>query len=856
MSTLDSRSFLHASIPDLLQELSLDEKIKYLGAPNWWNTHAIERLGIPAIRMSDGPNGVRGSSYFHPTSAQCIPCATSLAATFDTDLIREVGEFLADESKAKSSGILLAPTCNIQRTPLGGRAYESFSEDPHLSGTMSAAVVGGVQSKGVAACIKHFVANDQESERYATDSVMSDRALREIYLYPFMLAQRDSQPWAYMTAYGRINNVHCSENTELLQGILRNEWRFDGIVMSDWYGTYGVDQALNAGLDLEMPGPPRWRSSLLVSHCISAMKLAARTIDIRAGTMLRFVQKVARANPEVVYGDGVERTRDTPEGRAWCRRLAAEGMVLLKNEGELLPLQASKVKKVVVIGQHATARVISGGGSAALEASYVVTPLQGILANLPAGIDVNYTIGCEAHKLLPMLDSNMTTLEGHPGWRCTFYNHDAEGKWSDVVLDSVIKNTVAKFSDFVPDGLTPTWSIQMKGQLTIEKSCPFELGLCVAGRAKLWADGKLLIDNWTTQRNGDFLYGVGTAEERGVINMTAGKPVEITIEYTNTRPPNAPAGSTERRTAQPGIMLGLRFGGCEKLDADKEIEKAVKLAAESDVAIIVGGLTPEWECEGFDRPTMHLPGRQDELISRVGKANRNTVVCIQSGSAVSMPWLDDVNCLLQCWYSGNEAGNAIADVLFGNVNPSGRMPLTFPIRLEDVPAYPNLQCENGKIHYREDLFVGYKHYQKKSIRPNFEFGFGLSYTTFSISNLTVSAPTTSDASFCVSVSVDITNTGSVSGSEVVQAYVSMPDVGVTTPRLQLRGFGKAKNLAPGASQTVTIQLNKYAVSFWDTPIHAWTAKAGTYSIHIGTSSGNLPLQATFDLRESFEWNGL
>ncbi|EIW79091.1 glycoside hydrolase family 3 protein [Coniophora puteana RWD-64-598 SS2] len=850
-------NFLNASVPVLLEQLELDEKIKLLTAPNWWNTNEIERLGIPPIRMSDGPNGVRGSSYFHPTLAQCIPCATSLGATFDTELAREVGQFLADESKSKSSCILLAPTVNIQRTPLGGRAYESFSEDPHLSGSFAAAIVDGVQSKGVAACIKHFVGNDQESERYAADSVMSERALREIYLMPFMLAQRDAQPWAYMTSYGRIEGVHCSESPKLLRDILRKEWGFDGIVMSDWYGTYGVDESMNAGMDLEMPGPPRWRTPLLVSHCISAQKVSIKTIDALAGRMLAFVQKLARKNPEVVWGDGVERLRDTPEGRGFCRRIAAEGITLLKNEGGVLPLQKGKVKTVAVVGSHAKGKIISGGGSAALEASYVVTPWEGLVANVPEGVELKYALGCEAHKHLPMLDKYMTTKDGKPGWTCTIFNRDENEQPGEVLLTSVVKNTLIKFSDFLPSGLTHTWGITLKGDLTTDYTGRYELGLAVAGRAKLYANGKMIVDNWTQQRNGDFLYSVGTAEERAVIDVEAGKPVEVMIEYINTRSENAPKGLTERRTAQLGIMLGVRFGGCPKVEADEAMEEAVKLASECDAVVVVGGLTPEWECEGFDRPTMHLPGRQDELISKVAKANPNTIVCLQSGSAVSLPWLESVKGLVQCWYSGNEAGNAIADVLYGTVNPSGRMPLTFPVRIEDSPAYPNLASENGKIHYREDLFVGYKHFQNKGIRPHFAFGYGLSYTTFSVTDLTVKTASTSDASFALEVGVKVTNTGAVTGSETVQAYVQLPDdIGVTTPRLQLRGFAKARDLAPGESRTVTIRMGKYAVSFWDTPINAWSARKGTYVVHVGTSSDDLPLQSTFEVAQTFEWSGI
>ncbi|GLB35269.1 putative glycosyl hydrolase 3 family protein [Lyophyllum shimeji] len=850
------RSFLDASIPDLVAKLKVEEKISLLGAPSWWNTTAIERLAIPAIRMSDGPNGVRGSSHFVSTPAQCLPCATSLASTFDPELVHEVGVFLGKEAKIKSSVVLLAPTCNIQRTPLGGRSFESFSEDPHLSGILAAAYVNGLQSEGVSATIKHFVGNDQEHERTAAESVISPRALREIYLYPFMLAQRDAKPGAFMTAYGRIWGVHCSENKRLLTGILRNEWNFEGIVISDWYGTYGVDQPLNAGLDLEMPGPPRWRTPQLVLHCLTAQKFHFRTLDQRVTNFLTFVQKQARRNPEVVYGHGVERTRDTPERRRFCRKLAADGIVVLKNKGGLLPLSARKVRQLAIIGPNAKERIVSGGGSAALKPSYIVTPFEGILAGLPQGLSVEYEIGCYAHKYLPTLENDLATPAGEPGWLCTFYSHKEDGSLSEPVATFVLLDTRVKLNDFLPAGLTPTWSIKLEGKLTIEKTMPFELGLTVAGRAKLWINGQLTIDNWTKQTPGDFFYGQGTVEEKATVDLTAGVGVNVLVEYTNTPPPDGADEKGEGRLSQPALMRGVRLGGCEKIDPEEAIEAAVSLAAKSDAVLFVGGLSPEWESEGFDRPTLQMPGRQDEVIQRLAEANPNTIVIIQAGSAVSMPWVDSVAGIVQAWYLGNEAGNAIADVLYGVVNPSGRLPLTLPVHAEDVPAYLNDRCENGKIHYREDLFVGYKHYQARNIKPLFPFGFGLSYTTFSFSGLTVVETSCNAEEFGLEINVAIKNEGRVTGSEVVQLYVSFPDIGVTTPKLQLKGFGKAKDVAPGATRAVSIKLDKYAVSFWDVERNAWYAAAGQYGIHVGPSSVDLPLQTTYILQNGFFWVGL
>ncbi|KAI0027418.1 glycoside hydrolase family 3 protein [Vararia minispora EC-137] len=841
------RSFLEADIDELVKKLRPEEKVALLAGPNWWNTSSVERLHIPAVRMSDGPNGVRGSSHFIMTPAQCLPCATSLAATFDEAKIVELGRFLAEEAKIKSSVILLAPTCNIQRSPLGGRAFESFSEDPHLSGIMAAAYVSGLQVEGVSASIKHFVANDQEHERTAADSVMSKRALREIYLYPFMLAQKYAQPWAFMTSYGRIDGTHCSENSELLQTILRDEWGFEGIVMSDWHGTYGTSESLNAGLDLEMPGPPRWRTQSLISHSLSSQKLSESTVDQRVANLLTYVQKLARRNPHVVYGDGKERSRDSPQLRAFARQLAADGIVLLKNEDSALPLGASS-KTVAVIGPNARANVISGGGSAALKPTYVVTPFEGISAAAPEGVEVKYALGCYAHKYLPTLEDSLTTPRGENGWLCTFYTHDEHGEPDKAVAEYVVSDTRIKLNDFLPDFLTPTWSIKLTGRLTVEASGPFELGLAVAGRAKLFVDGKLIIDNWTKQTPGDFFYGQGTIEEKAVVSIAAGEPVDVLVDYTSTPPPDM----INTDLSQPALMRGVRLGGARKIDPEEEIADAVQLARQADAVVVVAGLTPEWESEGFDRPTLGLPGLQDELISQLGKANPRTIV----GSAVAMPWVDDVSAVVQAWYQGNEMGNALADVLFGAVNPSGRLPLTFPARIEDIPAYPNLRSERGKIHYREELFVGYKHYQLRAVQPLFPFGHGLSYTSFEISQLAISPPSLSASDLALVLTLAIQNTGAVAGSHVVQIYVAMPDVGATTPRLQLRGFAKARDIAPGGTARVSVSLDRCAVGFWDERGGRWRGRAGTYGVFVGRSSCDLALEGTFELERDIEWTGV
>jgi beta-glucosidase len=515
----------------------------------------------------------------------------------------------------------------------------------------------------------------------------------------------------------------------------------------DRYGTYSTTEALNAGLDLEMPGPPRWRTQSLVSHVLSAGKVSFDTINERAGSVLSLVQHLARTNPEVVYGDGEEGTLDTPERRQFCREIAAEGIVLLKNENGLLPLKPAPGKnmKVVVVGPNAKGTVISGGGSAALKPSYVITPFAGIGQMAPEGVEVSYALGCYAHKYTPTIEKLIRTHDGQPGWTCTFYGYDAETeeRLPEPVASFVLTDTRVKVNDFVPAGLGSTWGFELRAKMTPDTTGPCELGLTVAGRARLYINGEESIDNWTHQRPGDFFYGQGTMEETAVINVEEGVELDIRVSYINTPKKQTEEEAESKAETNPALMRGLvrvqpyhvslillmcgvqRLGGCPKIDSDEAIAEAVTLAKASDIVIFVGGLTNEWEAEGTDRPSLALPGRQADTIRALGEANKNTVVVIQAGSAVDMTWAKDVGAILHSWYLGNEVGAAISDVLYGRVNPAGKLPLSLPARIEDSPTHLCSRSENGQIHYREDLFVGYKHYHAHGTQPLFPFGYSM-----------------------------------------------------------------------------------------------------------------------------------
>ncbi|KIK64526.1 glycoside hydrolase family 3 protein [Collybiopsis luxurians FD-317 M1] len=856
--------FAKADIDEIVDQLTTDEAISLIAGVGFWHTHAVDRLGIPAVKVSDGPNGIRGNHFFMGTLAKCLPSATALGATWNPTLIETVGlKLLAGEAKLRGASVALAPTCNIQRSPLGGRSFESFSEDPYLSGMIAASYVKGVQAGGIAATIKHFVGNDKENDRMGSDSILSDRALREIYLMPFMLAQKYAQPWAFMTAYNRINGTHVSENPLIIQKILRDEWKFDGMTMSDWFGVYSIDLSINAGLDLEMPGTNKWRTLDLVKRSIGSRKITLRTVKARARKVLEFVQKCCQECPEVLDGDGQERTVETEEDNLLMRKVAAESIVLLKNEGRILPLKPKEqgIKKIAIVGGNAKARVLSGGGSAALKPSYFISPYQGIVnaveKDFGSDVEVTYCEGARGYMTMPTLEQELVTEDGQPGWTGSWYSHlsDESMTPAEKPLSSFLVDETRIFiSTSYPKELTTRWTLRLRGFLRPrQKDTPFEFGLMVAGRAKLFVDGQLVIDNWTRQRRGESFFNCGTQEERGVFVLKANTKHEVLVEFCNVRGPADGDEDEYIMDSNPAVQLG----GDTVEDFDKLLEQAVALAQEADVVIAVVGLNSDWETEGYDRTTLSLPGRTDELISKVAASNKKTVVVTQSGSAITLPWTDEVPSIVHAWYLGNATGDAIADVLFGRHNPSGKLSLTFPKRLEDVPSHGHFHSENGKVIYAEDLYVGYKHYHHRNIAPQFAFGHGLSYTTFSLSSLKLSEPSVSGNECTFTASVNISNTGSIPGSEVVQLYVSLPATPeYTHPVRQLKGFYKVQDLQAGKSKDIEIHLDKYAVSYWDDKINSWVVEKGVYGIEVGLSSDDIRLSGRLELKKGFEWNGL
>ncbi|PPQ71098.1 hypothetical protein CVT24_009849 [Panaeolus cyanescens] len=868
--------FEQLDIKATLAKLTIPQKIKLLTGLGWWSTEPVPEAGIPSIRMSDGPNGVRGGQFFNGVPSSCFPSSTGLGSSFDEDLAWKVGEALGEEARAKSTHILLAPTVNIQRSPLGGRGFESFSEDPNLNGNIAAAYINGLQSKGVSATIKHYVANDQEFERFSISSDLSERALREIYLKPFQIAIKKSNPWAIMSAYNRVNGLHVSENKRLLDDILRKEWGYQGTIISDWTGTYSTTASIQAGLDIEMPGPTVMRGKA-VERALQAGKLTINGIDKRvekAGEHRVCIKNVTNersisiqvlnlVNKGIASGipfDGPEESRDTPELRQLLRTAAADAIVLLKNDKKLLPV-VNNPKSIAVIGPNAKYAMTSGGGSARLRSTYTISPLEGISdVAKDIGAEVKWSLGTTTHKYIPLLDQYLVRDDGQQGADVLFWNElpseDFVSTTANLTapLPPHIWSTTTHSSEcFLVDGIGAdkvnlVCFYSYKAKFTPDQSGDWEFGLNLAGRGNLFLDGKLVIDLSTAPEQGESFFGMGTTDIRQVAkDLTAGQAYDLEIRVSS-------AEFVARGTPFP-CWGGIRAGAIRDLSDDAHIQEAVQLAKSSDLAILVVGLNYEWETEGNDREDMKLPGLTDRLVEEVVAANPNTIVVNQSGTPVEMPWVEKVSTLLQAFYGGNELGNGLADVIFGKVNPASKLPLTFPKRLEDSPSFPSFGDkgqERGRILYNEGIFVGYRSYDIRNLETLFPFGYGLSYTSFDYSDLKVS-PVSANGDFTVSFTVK--NVGNVAGREVSQIYISDKEACLPRAPKELKGFIKT-SLQAGESKTVEVSLDREALGFYDDVAQHWIAESGTFVVQVGASSVDLKLKDIVDLKDTLTWTGL
>jgi len=793
-------------IEELLNRLTHEEKVSLLAGSGRWSTVPIDRVGIPRLKVTDGPNGARGEDENHGLTSACFPAGVALAATWDVDLVAEIGGALAEEARAKGAHVLLAPTVNTQRYPRAGRSFECFSEDPYLTSRMAVAYISGLQTRGVGACIKHFVCNDAEFERRSMSSDVDERALHEVYLAPFRAAVQEARPWCVMSGYNRINGTYASEHPLLLD-VLKGEWGFDGIVMSDWGGTYGETTPVG-GLDLEMPGPARWMAAEHVDAAIASGDLSEERLDDKVRRLLRLL---ARTGALGAAGPSPERADDRPEHRALARRAAAESIVLLQNRGGMLPLDPGASAHIAVIGDLAAHTPIMGGGSAEVNAHYAVSVLEGIRAAAGSGTKISYEIGAVTHAAPPPLEACFVTADdGAPGFTVEYYaNPDHAG----APVRSFTTSKSRLFWRSRGDGFVEyhEFSARFRGTFTPERAGEHLLTLgAIGGVTRLILDGEPLLSGGPDPETAPTALSV-------TLDLRAGVSHELVVEF-------ASVGESRFRM--------LEVGHEPPLPPDT-IERAAEAARSADAAVVVVGLGGEWEGEMLDRPDLRLPGSQDDLVASVAAANRNTVVLVAAGSPVEMPWADDVASIAQIWYGGQETGNAVADVLFGLADASGRLPVTFPKVLEDAPV-PELTIRSpGHNVYEDGVFVGYRSYDRDGVEPRFAFGHGLSYTSFAYRDLAATADPGG-----VRVTATIENTGDRAGSEVVQLYVGSPARLGSHPLQELKGFRKV-HLDPGEAATVDFVLTVDDLSWYDGD--GWRCDPGEYEVRVGRSSRDIRL---------------
>ncbi|KAM0721150.1 hypothetical protein Q7P37_003437 [Cladosporium fusiforme] len=812
----------------VLTTLTLEEKIKLLAGSNFWETVTIPEKGVPALKTTDGPNGARGATFQGSVTAACFPAACSVASTFDVDLAYRVGVALGEEALTKGSKCLLGPTMCNHRHPLGGRNFESFSEDPFLAGKLAAQNVLGVQSTGVSATIKHFAANEQETLRLSVDEIISERALREIYLKPFEIAVKESNPHAVMTAYNKVNGHHADSQPFLLKQVLRGEWGWDGLVMSDWGGTNSTAEALNAGLDLEMPGPSRWRKVEDVLKAIKAGEVSEKTIDERTIRVLQFLeQHKCFENPTIPDEQAINK----PEHQSLIREVGAKGIVLLKNEGDVLPLTKEKVsgKKIAVFGL-AKECLSNGGGSASVSAHYKISPWDALNnAWKDDNVKLVFAEGASTMRQLPLITEDVIDTEGNAGFTLRMCNV-GETKPYKTTNHSNSEVSILNTMEVV------NTNVELEGTMTASNTAPYYLTLTGLGPSKVIINDKVIYEQ--KENSSDpmgFLLG-GVAAPLVEFDMEAGQQYRILVQST---PPTACEGE------DLGILegkVGVRLGYISKEENDKDLQsEAVALAKEADYSIVFTGHTTSWETEGQDQVSFNLPkdGSQDNLVAGVAAANPRTIVVNSTGVAIAMPWLDQVSGLLQAWFPGQEAGNSIADVLTGRVNAEGHLTVTIPKRLEDCAAHGNFPGQyNGRqltVKYEEGVFIGYRHFDNlPADKLNFPFGFGLSYTSFDFSELSVAEKSTSEWA----VSIKVTNTGAVQGAVAVQVYVGNSKRVPENPAKALVAFRKT-SLDAGESQVVSLTVKARDFAFWSEQARQWKIDGGEYNFSIGRNAADL-----------------
>jgi len=798
-------------VEDLLKRMTLEEKIDMLGGTGF-ATKPNARLGIPELRMTDGPLGVRIDK------STAFPSGINLAATWNPALVEKIGHALGREVKAHDAHVLLAPCVNIARIPNGGRNFESYGEDPFLASRMAVNYIKGLQSEGVAATVKHFAANNQEHERMFVDAQISERALNEIYLPAFKAAVQEANVLCVMNAYNKINGHFASENDYLLKDKLKNEWGFAGMVMSDWGAVHSSIPTANGAMDLEMPeGEFLNQKNLLPA--IQKGEVMRSTIDDKVRRILRTIFKLGlfeKPSLKDNYKVGAKENREA------AFLAAREGIVLLKNQENILPLDFSKIKSLAVLGPNADKCRTGGGGSSQVDPIKAPSPLEILQKNFGKKVKINYAAGVKLDgESIPIPSKYLSTDTGEEGLFGEYFdNMELNGKPTYSRVDKELYFDWGGGSPFDKRSWkTDNFSVRWTGKIKPAVSGEFILDLTSDDGVRLFLDDKLVIDHWTDHAPESREYQV---------NFTAGKEYKIIIEYYENG-----GGAV--------CKLGWTLPGEDPMTA------AIKAAKQSEVVLLFAGTSAAYESEGFDRQDLILPKNQDELIEKIIEVNKKVIVVVNAGSPVLMDkWLGKVQGVVFAWFGGQEMSYAISDILSGKFNPSGKLPVTFPKRWEDCSAFSSYKKESGITQYSDGIFVGYRHFEHNKIEPLFPFGFGLSYTNFAYTNLKLSTNELSQNDK-LNLTFEIKNTGKVAGSEIPQLYIRDVKSSVERPVKELKGFSKIF-LKPGETKTITFTVDKSALSFYDVNSKSFVAEPGEFEILIGSSSEKIELKDKFVLK--------
>lgn len=819
---------------DDLAEVRLEHRVRLLTGATPWMLHPLDEVGLRSIVVSDGPNGVRGVDEDDTASAQ-LPSPSAIAATWDLDLTARLGALLAEEAVRKEVDVILAPVVNLQRTPVGGRHFECFSEDPFLTARIAGAQIAAVQAHGVGMCVKHFIGNESETDRTSYVARIPEHVLREVYLAPFEYVVRHAGVWAVMAAYNQVDDgtqtASATEHANLLLNVLKGEWAFDGVVISDWLATTSTVESALAGLDVVMPGPGGpWEGALV--RAVERSEVPETVIDDKVRRIIRLGQRVGAVDkrPSAAVETDLPYAERT---RALLRETVARSIVVLRND-DLLPLRPNELAGLALIGPNALQPFVQGGGSAYVDAPYLSTPEQALRDALP---EVTLTVlrgGPGRRHARPIDPRRVFTPEGQPGYQLQLFDECGAALGRAVNVDAA-----DSWNRYVPDE-AKTARVRAVVRLVEPGVHRIELGLSGAHRVRF--DNEVVSES---QR---------IAGHDVILDSSANHPVGPTrlVEVTSRSGPIEVSVDAELQVVDAaGYGTFVRFELRHEpntIDAELELERAEAAARAADVAIVVVGTNEETESEGWDRQDLQLPARQNELVNRVSAANPRTVVVVNAGAPVVLPWLDQVAAVLWCWLPGQEAGNGLVDALLGVTEPSGRLPWTLPAREEDSPV-PHAQPDaDGIVDYAEGVDVGYRGWERLRRTPAREFGFGLGYATWSYG-----APAASgwDGDEFV-VSVPVENTSRHRGRANVQLYLESEMHAKRRPVRWLAGF-QIVDLDARQSARADIRIPRRSFEIWDSVSKAWRFVAGAYRIRIGSSSRDLPAEIDVTIADAEQY---